>query len=144
MDVAENFLIIAAERDFSHQSAFSVAVRSQSTHDAEIPFSVEEAAEPITEGIGNGEPNGYTFSLNSPRKGVMEVDSVDEAVPLGNAFVAYAQSLRDFRVTEASRQHITLFLMVGGVEEAIQPVCHFFVSNGFISLVRRPSYYDKA
>jgi DNA modification methylase len=140
----DNLRVIVTENDLDTESAFGIPSLSVSAEHADVPLSVEETGEPIAESIGDIQPNRDAVSFDTSGEGLLQVDTINQAVPLADALVPCSEFLCDFRITKASKEHFAFSLMDGRVQFTVGFVRHLFFSNRFGSLIHYTQQYDKA
>jgi hypothetical protein len=74
----------------------------------------------------------------------LKVDTVNESVSFRNAFGFCSECFGDFRVTKASKEHLSFSLMDGAIEIAVGCVGHLYLQNKFGSLIRYAESYEQA
>jgi DNA modification methylase len=145
-DVVNGAGVVFADLDANLQAELAVlrATGARSGHGDDTPFAVKETGEPRTKCGVAWHSAWDSFALASGRKGIPDVDLVNQAVALRNGALSFACMLRDFEITQASEQKITFTSVGGGVRLVVSDVGHLMFSFVDGCLIPYRALYDKA
>lgn len=143
-DVGDHVSIIVTDSDLESNATFGVAVGTSPAECSKVSLTISEARQPVTEGVGDFQPARDAITDDARPERILNVDTVHQPVPLGDALVPCAEGLRDFRVTVATPEHVAFTFGDGRIDLAIRCVRHLLISNAFGSLMRYVEIYDKA
>ena len=107
-------------------------------------LSVEESREPSAKFAVRWHSTWNTFTLASKSKGIPDVDFVNQSISLQNSFFSFACLFRDFRVTSASEEQLTLTSIGGNFIFTISDVGHLMFSFKDGSVIPYRSLYYNA
>jgi DNA modification methylase len=96
----------------------------------DTPLPIEEAGEPRAEGAIRWHTGWNTFAGAAGRKGIPDVNLVNQSIALRNGLLPVAGLLSDFRITKASEQQVTLKSIGGGLVFTVTDVRHLRFSFG--------------
>ena len=85
-----------------------------------------------------------TFSVNSTRKGVVNINLVNETIALGYRLDTIAGLVCDFRITQAGEKHVSLVSVCDRVRVTVSDVGHFWVALSDGSIVPYAELYRRA
>lgn len=107
-------------------------------------FPVKEANKPPTKIGIRWHTDGNSLATNALAKGFPEIDLVNNSIALRNGGLAFASLFRDFRITQASEQKITLTSIKGGLVFTISNVGHLCFVMGDGRVIPYSYIYGKA
>lgn len=143
---ADHVGVIDAELDSQSKPELGVLrpVGAGTGEDDKAALSVNQSDEPCAHNVIVWHSAWDTFMLNALGKGFPDVDMVNEPIAFRDGFHTLACTLRDFRITQASVEKVTLRSVGGGFEFRVSDVGHLWFSLSDGSIVPYSRLYREA
>jgi len=143
--MSENRKIIVSQSNAnSHSSFYALTILPSSEKYIQASFAVEEAREPITEIIWDGQSVRNTFFFNPLLEGTTQVDFVKPYITTLDILWVLTSYCRDFGVRETRAQEFLFSHAFGSIIKYVFPtVAHFSVLDKQNYFVRCNTAYDK-
>jgi len=145
-DLFNGDFVIVSDLDADGQVKFGILrATSAGAHESNnASLAIKEAGKPRTKSGIKWHPNWDAFAAAAVRKGVPDVDFVNQPIALRDGHLSFAGLLCDFTVTKATKEQVTFTSIESGFILTISDVRHLRFSSPDGSVVPYRTLYDQS